>query len=105
MGRGVGTRRPSFEDQVVFDRALTAPVDRGLLGWDNRPGVNRYDLHPIVRGVVWGNLDSQNQATLYSTLRDHFDAIPMVSDSRRVKSLEELTPAIELYNSLVGLKR
>ncbi|HEY6409171.1 MAG TPA: hypothetical protein VIY29_17050, partial [Ktedonobacteraceae bacterium] len=31
--------------------------DRGLLGWDRR--ANRYDLHPIVRGVTWTGVGNQ----------------------------------------------
>ena len=39
-----------------LDSALTALEDRGLLGWDRE--ANRYDLHPIVRGVIWSGLDA-----------------------------------------------
>jgi len=34
-----------------LDAILTELEDRGLVGWDK--SANRYDLHPIVRGVVW----------------------------------------------------
>ncbi|MHB8271969.1 DUF4062 domain-containing protein [Bradyrhizobium sp.] len=33
-----------------LDRSLTELEDRGLIGWDRE--ANRYDVHPIVRGVV-----------------------------------------------------
>jgi hypothetical protein len=46
-----------FPDEQALDAALTELEDRGLLGWDRR--ANRYDMHPIVRGVVWGGLDDE----------------------------------------------
>jgi hypothetical protein len=46
-----------------LDRALTVLEDRGLLGWDRR--ANRYDLHPIVRGVIWSGIDDNIRADVY----------------------------------------
>jgi len=46
----VGNDKP-FPNERLLDAALTDLEDRGLLGWDKR--ANRYDLHPIVRNVVW----------------------------------------------------
>lgn len=85
-----------------LDQALTALEDRGLLGW-NRHG-NRYDLHPIVRGVVWTELDDVQRMALYGSLRDHFEAIP-TPGYLEVDSLNDLTPAIELFTTLVRLGR
>jgi hypothetical protein len=76
--------------------------DRGLLGWDRR--ANRYDLHPIVRGVTWTGLGNQVRQGIYQTLNRHFESISQI-DEQEVKSLEDLTSAIELYNTLVGLGR
>jgi hypothetical protein len=44
-----GKRKPCAHEREL-DAALTELEDRGLVGWDRR--ANRYDLHPIVRGVV-----------------------------------------------------
>lgn len=85
-----------------LDAALTTLEDRGLLGWDRRG--NRYDLHPIVRGVVWTELDDVARMALYGTLHDHFAAISTPS-YLEVDSLNDLTPAIELYNNLIRLKK
>ena len=85
-----------------LDRALSALEDRGLLGWD-RQG-NRYDLHPIVRGVVWTELDNVQRMALYGSLRNHFEVIP-TPDYLEVDSLDVLTPAIELYTTLLRLGR
>lgn len=79
--------------------------DRGLLGWDRR--ANRYDLHPIVRGVTWSGLGDQDRQGIYKTLSTHFESLPMIDRDhyREVNSLEDLTAAIELYNTLIGLGR
>jgi tetratricopeptide (TPR) repeat protein len=85
-----------------LDSALAELEDRGLIGWDR--AANRYDAHPIVRGVVWQLTDVQEQQAVYSTLEAHFErmATPDWSD---VETLEDLTPAIERYHTLVGLGR
>ena len=85
-----------------LDQALTALEDRGLLGWDRR--ANRYDLHPIVRVVIWSGLEDAARNDIYSSLRSYFEAMPMVEDNLEVECVEDLTPAIELYNTLIGLR-
>jgi hypothetical protein len=85
-----------------LDRALAELEDRGLIGWDRE--ANRYDAHPIVRGVVWQRTSSTDQQALYAALQAHFE--PMATpDYYRVDSLEDLTPAIERYHTLVALRR
>jgi tetratricopeptide (TPR) repeat protein len=100
----VGDEQRQFPGQSELIDALADLEDRGLLGWDNRPGVNRYDLHPIVRGVTWSGVPHDAQQAIYGTLQVHFQAMPMV-DEEDVNSLEDLTPAIELYDKLIGLER
>jgi tetratricopeptide (TPR) repeat protein len=90
------------KDEHELDAALTELEDRGLVGWDKR--ANRYDLHPIVRGVVWSGLDDDAKKGVYSALHAHFEAVPMV-EFDDVKSLEDLTPAIEMYHTLIGMGR
>jgi tetratricopeptide (TPR) repeat protein len=91
------------EDAGELDAALADLEDRGLIGWDK--GANRYDLHPIVRGVVWSGLGDDTRQGVYSSLHAHFEAVPMIKDWDEVNSLEDLTPAIELYNTLIGMER
>jgi tetratricopeptide (TPR) repeat protein len=90
-------------DERELDEVLTELEDRGLVGWDKR--ANRYDLHPLVRGVVWGGLGEDARRGVYTSLHAHFEAVPMIDDFLKVNSLEDLTPAIELYNTLIGLGR
>ncbi|HXU40008.1 MAG TPA: DUF4062 domain-containing protein [Blastocatellia bacterium] len=91
-----------FSNENELDVTLMELEDRGLLGWDKRG--NRYDLHPIVRGVVWAGLTEDMRRGVYAALHAHFEAMPKIEESE-VESLEDLTPAIELYNTLIGLGR
>lgn len=85
-----------------LDRALTELEDRGLVGWDRE--ANRYDAHPIVRGVVWQLAGAEDQRAVYAAIEAHFE--PMATPEwLRVKTLADLTPAIERYHTLVGLRR
>lgn len=88
--------------ETRLDAILTELEDRGLLGWD-RGRSNRYDLHPIVRGVVWSGLDQITRKAVYGTLERHFSVLQAVEEA--VGTLEEATPVIELFNVLVGLGR
>lgn len=90
-------------DERELDKVLTELEDRGLVGWDKR--ANRYDLHPLVRGVVWSGLNEDARRGVYTSLHAHFEAVPKVDDYHKVNSLEDLTSAIELYNTLIGLGR
>lgn len=100
-GTGGDSAKQPFTTIGELDRALTALEDRGLLGWDRR--ANRYDLHPIVRGVVWNGLKATARSDIYASLRSLFEAMPMLEDYLKVESVEDLTPAVELYNTLIGL--
>lgn len=91
-----------FGTMLDLDRAMTVLEDRGLLGWDRR--ANRYDLHPIVRGVLWATLRDDTRTDVYNSLRAYFETMPMPTDHLEVETLEDLTPAIELYNTLIGLR-
>jgi tetratricopeptide (TPR) repeat protein len=92
--RALGTERE-------LDGLLSELEDRGLLGWDRR--ANRYDLHPLVRGVVWSGLDESTRRSTYSVLETHFKSLSLASQG--VNCLEDLAGAIELYNTLIGLGR
>ena len=100
----VGEDKPCLTENALI--AILADLeDRGLLGWDLR--ANRYDLHPIVRGVTWSGLGDQTKQGVYKTLSTHFESLPLIDSGhwREVNSLEDLTAAIELYNTLIGLGR
>jgi tetratricopeptide (TPR) repeat protein len=98
----VGKERPCL-DEGELDAMLTELEDRGLIGWDTR--ANRYDLHPIVRGVVWSNLSDDARQGVYNQLLNHFQSVPMIADFLKIDALDDLTPAVELFNILIGMKR
>ncbi|GAB6141579.1 hypothetical protein JCM14076_23080 [Methylosoma difficile] len=102
LPRGEGAKAPEDKAESL-DQILTELEDRGLVGWDRR--ANRYDLHPIVRGVVWAALADNARQEVFSQLHDYFDAAPRPPHYSEVESLEDLTPAIELYHILVSLGR
>jgi hypothetical protein len=86
---------------IQLDEVLTELEDRGLVGWDKR--FNTYDLHPVVRGVVWESLDVTAQSNVYEAVLSHFQSVPNPVAERQYVS--ESKPAIEQFGSLVGLKR
>jgi tetratricopeptide (TPR) repeat protein len=90
-------------NEAELDAVLNELEDRGLVGWDKR--ANRYDLHPIVRGVVWSGLTDDGRRAVYTNLHSHFEAVPMIDDYLKVNNIEDLMPGIELYNALIGLGR
>ena len=97
----VGKKKACGSAQEL-DRALTELEDRGLVGWDRE--ANRYDAHPIVRGVVWQLTDAKDQRAVYTALEAHFE--PMATPYwEGVETLADLTPAIEHYHTLVALGR
>ncbi len=98
----IGENKPCADDDEL-DGVLTELEDRGLIGWDKQ--ANRYDLHPIVRGVVWSKLGDDTRRGVYTTMQEHFEALPPIPDYTKVNSLEDLTTGIELYNTLIGLGR
>ncbi len=97
----VGDDKP-YSRTPALDTTLTELEDRGLIGWDRE--ANRYDAHPIVRGVVWQLMGSDDQQAVYTALEAHFE--PMATlEYDNVESLDDLLPAIERYHTLVGLGR
>jgi Domain of unknown function (DUF4062) len=97
----VGDGQPCATE-VELDRALAELEDRGLLGWDRR--ANRYDLHPVVRGVAWAGLDSDAKQGIDLRLAAHFGSIPAI-DARAVDCVDDLTVPTELYHTLLRLGR
>lgn len=88
----------------AFVVVLAELEDRGLVGWDKV--ANRYDLHPIVRGVIWDGLTTNKRKDIYEVLHSHFRPIcPQDWNLITPQSLEDLAARIELYSCLVGLER
>ena len=97
----VGPGRAFTRDSELY-AALSELEGRGLSGWDQP--ANRYDLHPVIRRVVWNGIHPAGQEIVYENLYEHLAASPAVA-SLSASSLDELTPAIELYYTLIALGR
>jgi tetratricopeptide (TPR) repeat protein len=97
LGEGGTFERPSDLHQALADLE-----DRGLAGWDRR--ANRYDLHPIVRGAVWHGLSSMGREIVLENLHEHLTTLPTIGQLHPA-SVDDLTPAIELYHTLIALGR
>ena len=81
-----------------FEAALEELIDRGLLLVDSARG--RYDLHPVVRRYAYEALPLHYKRKAHDRLRDHFSTAP-APELRKVRSLQDLAPTIELYHHTV----
>jgi tetratricopeptide (TPR) repeat protein len=86
-----------------LDVVLIELEDGGLMGWDKQ--ANRYDLHPIVRGVIWAALGPETKQGMYRELHTYFEAAPKPDPDVGVATYEELTVPLELFNTLIGMGR
>jgi hypothetical protein len=78
------------------DDDLRDLLARGLLHHDrDTRAAGRYDLHPIVRRYAYDRLTAPDRAAAHAHLRDYFAAVPQPD---KVRSLDDLTPVIELYH-------
>jgi hypothetical protein len=90
------------DNELELDVVLTELEDRGVLGWDKR--ANRYDLHPVIRGLVWNSIDASTRQSIYDGFYAYFSSLPL-RNWDEVRNLQDLAPYVELYNSLVVLGR
>jgi hypothetical protein len=78
--------------------AVTDLRERGLYLYDD--ATDTYDLHPIVRRYCYDRLD--DRAATHERFRDYFAAFP---SPRKIQSLADLQPTIELYHHTVRAGR
>ena len=90
----------AFGRRQALDQALTELEDRGLIGWDRE--ANRYDAHPIVRGVAWHFASKADREAIYGAIDTYFKSIDSPT-SREVSSIDDLKPSIERFYALTGL--
>ncbi len=76
--------------------------DYGLIGWDRE--ANRYDAHPIVRSVAWNLATPEEKEKIHRSLICHLGS-GLSTSCDEANSLEEITIDIEIYHSLVELRR
>ena len=83
-----------------FDNDLLNLLDRGLVQRNERSG--RFDLHPIVRRYTYDRFGEQQRRTIHRQLRNYFVSIEV---PKQVRTLDELTPLIELYHHTVKARQ
>lgn len=94
----------SWEDETELSDSLTVLEDRGLIGWDRSE--NSYELHPVVRGVTWAQLDQRGKEEILAKKIACLE--PRVAEIARgqVERFEELmTPAAELFLAQAELRQ
>src|SRR5690606_31309249 len=82
-----------------FDQLLTELEERGLLRWDRDKDV--YDMHPVVRGYAFDQLEGDAKTTAFERIRGHFEAQPE-EDIENAQEVSDLTNTIKIYQALVG---
>ena len=96
--RGIGGLR----SERKLKAALRDLADRGLLFPESAPaGAGRgarHDMHPIVRQYAYDRLADKDRQSVHGRLRDYFAAAPK---PRKVETLDDLEPTIELYHHTV----
>jgi tetratricopeptide (TPR) repeat protein len=91
-----------YKDESELDDELSSLEDRGLLGWDRKS--NRYDLHPIVRGIVWSRLSQSEKVKLYTQIDRYLSKI-LRTQSTAINDLDDLVVSIEKYNAMIGQEK
>ncbi|MBP7049401.1 MAG: DUF4062 domain-containing protein [Phycisphaerae bacterium] len=84
----------TYENEDQLKEALRELVARGLLF--RREGQAQYDLHPIIRQYTYDRLG--DKAATHKTLKDYFDTVPK---PEKIKCLDDLMPAIELFHHTI----
>jgi len=84
---------------IEFQVALSDLEDRSLLQWDRE--TNTYDLHPVVRAYAFEQLDEQDRARSYDSIRDHFASLPP-ENLKEATELAHVKNRIEIMRTLIG---
>ena len=72
--------------------------ERGMLLQQRSRDGARYDLHPVVRQYAYDRLT--DKAGVHSRFREYFSDVPDV-DVKKIESVDDLRPVIELYHHTV----
>ncbi|MBZ0304126.1 MAG: DUF4062 domain-containing protein [Anaerolineae bacterium] len=97
-----GSRADLVNVRVKLHNGLKELEDRGLLLWDRMK--NRYDLHPIVRGYAYEQMEEQDRRMTFRQMHNYFANLPP-EDLDKVEKLDDLKRSLELYEVLVRLGR
>jgi hypothetical protein len=84
-----------------FDSLLQDLEERGLIWWDK---VNlQYDLHPVVRGYAFSQLETSERPQTFDRIYDFFDKQERSNYKIRLfNSYKDMQNLITMYNALIG---
>jgi hypothetical protein len=101
----VATRLASVEYREAPQRLTSTVTDleqRGLLQYDGR--VQRYDLHPVVRGVAAGWMQATDKERYGQHVADYFSSLPG-NPYEQAETFEDLRPGLNVVRTLLKLGR
>lgn len=75
---------------------------RGLLQYDD--ATQRYDLHPVVRGVAAGGMQAEDKERYGQRVVDHFSSLPH-NPYEQAKTLEDVENGLHVVRTLLKLGR
>ncbi len=85
-----------------FDTALSELESRGLLQWNRHS--NTYDLHPVVRGYAFDQIEKDDRIQTYDRIRDHFEALPP-EDFNDATDVSHVRNTLQIFRALMGAGR
>jgi len=83
--------------KINLNELLNKLENCGLLQWDRK--ANKYDIHPIVRKYAYARLNKSDRIKTHTQLRNYFISEIEIPD--KTKTINEITPIIELYHHTV----
>lgn len=86
------------KDEADLVKTLDELENRGLIGWDT--SVNRYDMHPIVRGVAWSQVNREEQILIRNTFDIQLGELESLH-WRSVEDLQAIEEHEEKYFNLI----
>lgn len=91
---------PEYREAIkAFDADLTDLENRGLLQWDRHN--NTYDLHPVVRGYAFDQLEQADRVQTFERIGDHFESLPPENEDEATE-LSDLKNTIQIYRAFLG---
>ena len=84
-------------------RTVREIESRGLLQYDAQ--ARRYDLHPVVRGVVAGSLVQEERELFGQTVVDHFSSRDERTLYESAQTLEDVSHGLQLVRALLQMGR
>jgi hypothetical protein len=98
--------RPALADinnEQTLDALLADLEDRGLLGWDRQ--TNRYDLHPIVRNIIWNMMGKRTKFKNHRNVQLYLQFSIARLESTKTHNFDDFMPIIEFYLTLIVQNR